>query len=201
MDWRGQDYRRRVWRNYTSFRLNLGNMYVRRFTIPPAVALLNYITARELYHNFAYIFPMAFFTGFSLNEGMHFAMCQPQPNFKIPFFNLGQETADFRCCVWFVYFLRRIFFIKFETMQQHSFDVCHCTTILHSREYSIIYWGLGFLAGLWFGSSNTPSPLLPWTSCLSLSYPVCSQPCLHGGRGGGGGGQRGAKSAKKTGPL
>ncbi len=41
--------------------------------------------------------------------------------------------------------------------------------LLAAREYLKIYRGLGFLANVWPGSSPSPSPPLPPTSCLSFS--------------------------------
>jgi hypothetical protein len=44
----------------------------------------------------------------------------------------------------------------------------------HTREYRMIYRGLGFLAVTWFCSSPAPFPPLPSASCLSFfSVPRC----------------------------
>jgi len=43
-----------------------------------------------------------------------------------------------------------------------------------SIEYWMIYRGPGCLSVVWFGSSLTPSPPLPWASCLSFSVFLCT---------------------------
>ncbi len=76
---------------------------------------------------------------------------------------------------------------------RNVFDV-HCTSCTRSqadivmtkgqsREYWMFYWGPGFLAAVWFGSSPTPPPPVS-KLCLFLSLPVCCRSILLTGGGG-----------------
>ncbi len=66
-DTRGKDWRGRVWlwKDYALFKANLKNIC--RFTVPHAVALLNYWPVREavLYSFCGYFFELVFLGGFS----------------------------------------------------------------------------------------------------------------------------------------
>ncbi len=74
---------------------------------------------------------------------------------------------------------------------------------ISSREYWIIYREKSSLVVEWFGSSPTPFPPLPATSCLSFSVFLCvtCRASWWGGGGGGGGRPRGEIFKKKLGKI